>query len=462
MVGRHSRRLVPAFAAAVLAALTAPLLASAAGYSQTAEFAASNGATTDSFGYASALAGDGLTAVVGAPFLNSAAGEAYVFTPSGTTWAQQSTLLGGDTASTDLFGSAAAISSDGTLALIGAPGKSSGTGAVYFFTRTGTTWTQLKELTGSAAATGFGVSVALSSDGSTALVGANLAGSSAGTAYVYARSGSTWNLQQQLAPTTASVAGDQFGESVSLSGDGSTALVGAPGTFPFTVPGTAYAFTRTGTTWTQHQKLGETSPANGDSFGYSVSVSRDGSTAIVGADGVSTGAGAAYVYTTGLTWTQQAKLAPADPASGDQFGEAVTVAGDGNTAVVGAPQKSTFTGAAYVFGRSGSTWTQAQKLTASDANVDRMFGRSVSASMDGSTLLIGNDSKATAGAAYVFALPVPPSPASPTPTGAVMPAMPDAGAGPGTAALPASALIGGGLAVLLLGALAWRRRSTVP
>ncbi len=379
-----------------------------------------------------------------------------MFTPSGTTWSQQAGLVASDGAATDTFGTAVALSNNGSIALIGAPGKTATTGAAYFFSRSGSTWSQAQELPGTATS-GFGVSVSLSSDGSTALVGANLAGSSAGTAYVYAFTGGTWSLQQQLTPTVASAAGDQFGDSVSLSSDGNTALVGAQDAS--TGAGTAYVFTRSGTTWTQHQQLTAASPAAGDMFGSSVSLSADASTALIGADGTSTGKGTACVFANGTTWTQQAQLSAADGATGDQFGGSVSLDSNGNTAVIGAPQRSSLTGAAYVFGRSGTTWTQAQELTASDAAADHLFGKSVATSSDGATILIGEDSKSTAGAGYFFATTTA-SP-SPSPTAAVLPAVPPTGVADGSE-LSGLALLGGGLAMLLIGAVAWRRRTTLP
>jgi FG-GAP repeat len=451
------RTLLLACGAAVLAGLVVvPPAIYASGYTQSSEVVASNGSATDTFGYAVALAGGGSTALVGAPFINGLTGEAYAFTPSGTTWSQQAGLVAGDGALTDTFGSAVALSNSGSIALIGAPGKSAATGAAYFDSRSGSTWTQAQELPGTAAS-GFGVSVSLSSDGSTALVGANLAGTSAGAAYVYEFSGGTWSLQQQLTPTVASAAGDQFGDSVSLSSDGSTALVGAPDAS--TAAGTAYVFTRSGTTWTQQQQINAAIPAGGDMFGSSVSLSGDATTALIGTDGAGTNKGTAYVFTHGATWTQQAQISAADGATGDQFGASVSLDGNGNTAVVGAPQRSSLSGAAYIFSRSGTTWTQAQELTAGDAAADHLFGKSVATSTDGNTILIGEDSKSTAGAAYFFVAPTA-SP-SPSPTASVLPAVPPTGAAGGSE-LPGVALVGGGLALLLFGAVAWRRRSTLP
>jgi hypothetical protein len=169
-----------------------------------------------------------------------------VFTRSGTAWTQQQELTAADAAAGDRFGDSVALSSDGSTALIGADAKASAAGAAYVFTRSGTTWTQQRELTASADATGddLGVSVALSGDGGIALVGAAGTTSATGAAYVFSRSGTTWTRQQRLAASDGA-AGDRFGSSAALSSDGSTALIGAP--TRNSSAGAVYAFTRAGT-----------------------------------------------------------------------------------------------------------------------------------------------------------------------------------------------------------------------
>ena len=153
------------------------------------------------------------------------------------------------------------------------------------------------------------------------------------------------------------------------------------------------------------------------SFGYSVSLSADGNTALIGAYGATVGAnayqGAAYVFViSGGTWSQQQKLTASDGAAGDYFGCSVSLSGDGNTALIGANAATvganTYQGAAYVFVISGGTWSQQQKLTASDGAAYDQFGCSVSLSADGNTALIGAwatvGANAYQGAAYVFVI----------------------------------------------------------
>jgi hypothetical protein len=225
--------------------------------------------------------------------------------------------------------------------VIGAYGKNSNTGAAYVFTGSGSTWTQRAELTAADGAAGgyFGYSVALS--GSTAVVGAPGKNTGTGAAYVYAGSGSRWPQQAELTAsdpfTTA-----YFGWSVALSG--SVAVVGAPGFYNYT--GTAYVYTGTGSSWPQRAELTAAGSAQGDKFGLSVAIA--GTTAVIGAPLNNGGAGAAYVYAgSGSSWLQQAELTAADAAPGDHFGNSVALST--STLVAGAPGKNSNTGAAYVF-----------------------------------------------------------------------------------------------------------------
>src|SRR5208283_891641 len=131
------------------------------------------------------------TALVGADGNNSSQGAAYVFTLSGTTWSQQQELTASDGTANDFFGTSIAMSADGGTALIGAKGNNAGQGAAYVFTLSGATWLQQQELTASGGAAGdqFGVSLALNADGSTALTGADLNNSGQGAAYAYGIAG---------------------------------------------------------------------------------------------------------------------------------------------------------------------------------------------------------------------------------------------------------------------------------
>ena len=309
-------------------------------------------------------------------------------------------------AKTDFFGCAVAV--DGDTAFIGAPGSNSYNGSVYVFTRTGTTWTQQQILTASDSGVVdcFGVRIALQED--TALIGADdeVSWDSSGAVYVFTRTGTTWTQQQKLTPSDGA-AGDLFSVSTALNGD--TALIGAPWDDDNgNVSGSAYIFTRSGTTWTQQAKLLEPDGAAGHYFGLYASL--DGDTALIGrwVDGYSTNdTGSAYVFTrTGITWTQQAELLGSDSAPGDSFGASVSLVGD--TALVGAPNdddNGDYSGSVFVFTRTGTTWTQQAKLLASDGTHWAWFGCHLS--LDGDTALIGaaDDYKphgAGSGSAYIF------------------------------------------------------------
>jgi MYXO-CTERM domain-containing protein len=331
-------------------------------WSQQQELTASDAAKGDGFGQSVAVSGTIVVVgapyhTVGG---HSEAGAAYVFVQSGTTWSQQQELTAGDAAASDAFGNSVAVS--GTTAVVGAPfheaNGHSESGAAYVFTQAGTTWSQQQELTAGDGATAdlFGFSVAVS--GSIALVGAyqHTVGTtvSAGAAYVWVQSGTTWSTQQELTASDGAIS-DFFGYSVSVSG--TTAIVGAlqhnVGTF--VSAGAAYVWTQSGTTWTQQAELTASDGAADDLFGYSVAVSAG--TVIVGAlqheVGTNAQAGSAYAFTrSGTTWTQQQELTASDGAAEDLFGSSVAASGD--LVIVGAPQHEVGAlaqaGAAYVLG----------------------------------------------------------------------------------------------------------------
>jgi hypothetical protein len=313
---------------------------------------------------------------------------------------QGSKLSASDETGLGVFGWSVALSSDGSTALVGGYGDNGGLGAAWVFTRSGSTWTQQgSKLTASdeAGPGDFGGSVALSSDGSTALIGGGV-DNNVGAAWVFTRSGSTWT--QQGAKLTVSDSAGDFGGSVALSSDGSTALIGDG----FGVGG-AWAFTRLGSTWTQQGAKLTASDEIGSfgMFGASVALSSDGSTALIGGVADNGGVGAAWVFTrSGSTWTQQgSKLTASDETGLGGFGVSVALSSDGSTALIGGDNGGV--GAAWVFTRSGSTWAQqGSKLTASDETGPGEFGGSVALSSDGSTALIGGSVDNNLGAAWVF------------------------------------------------------------
>jgi hypothetical protein len=298
---------------------------------------AGNGASGDQFGYAVAISGN--TALVGAGGKSNGQGAAYVFTRSGTTWAQQAQLTSSDGAASDCFGCSVAVA--GTSAFIGAPGKLGNTGAAYAFTNAGTTWSQSSEFGGQTSEGYFGFSVAISSDAATAVAGEFGANSSQGSAYVFGQSGGSWS---QSAVVTASDgdAGDNFGYAVAASPG--AILVGA---YANGGKGAAYYFAGSGTSWVQQSKLVASDGASNDYFGYAVALS--GTTAVIGAyeKSVTGGPGEAYVFTSsGSAWSQQVVLPPIGTYSG------YAVAASGTTAVVGA--LADYSGVAGIYGQAAT------------------------------------------------------------------------------------------------------------
>ena len=387
---------------------------------QQAKIQASDAENQDFFGHSVSISGDGNTAIVGAYQEDATAtdaGSAYIFTRSGTIWSQQAKIQASDAEATDHFGYSVSISSDGDTAIVGARYEdTTGTdaGSAYIFTRSGTTWSQQAKIQASDAQASdqFGFSVSISSDGNTAIVGAraeDTTGSNAGSAYIFTRSGTTWSQEAKIQASDAQT-NDYFGQSVSISSDGNTAIVAA---YQEDTTGSAYIFTRSGSTWSQQAKIQASDAEASDFFGWSVSISSDGNTAIVGAYGEDTtasSAGSAYIFTrSGSTWSQQAKIQASDAEETDFFGWKVSISSDGNTAIVAAVYEDTggaSAGSAYIFTRSGSTWSQRDKIQASDPEANDQFGSSVSISSDGNTAIVGalgeDTTASSAGSAYIF------------------------------------------------------------
>ena len=313
---------------------------------------ASDGAGTDNLGWSSAIDGD--TAVTSARNAGGA-GAAYVFTRSGSTWTEQQKLTASDPEVNDHFGQSVAISGDTVICSANDEDTGGGSaGAAYIFTRSGSTWTQQAKIQAADAEEGdhFGWSVGI--DGDTVVVSAyreSTGGSQTGAVYIFTRSGSTWTQQAKIQASDIETSGDEFGFSVAISGD--TVVVGARlDETGGSNAGSAYILTRSGSTWTQQAKIQASDAEENDFFGWSVGI--DGDTVVVSAAYEDTGAlnaGSAYIFTRdGSTWTQQAKIQAADAAASDEFGYSVGI--DGTTVIVGARYEDTGgnnVGAAYIF-----------------------------------------------------------------------------------------------------------------
>lgn len=442
---------------------------------------ASNTATNDYLGWSVSLSDDGNTMAVGARQRSSNAGAAYIFIRTGTTWSQQAFITASNTNGSDFFSNGLSLSGDGNTLAVGAFGEESSaigingneadnsasdSGAVYVFTRTGTTWSQEAYIKASNAEADddFGWSVALSYDGNTLAVGARAEASNAngvngdqtnnsslnsGASYIFTRVGTTWSQEAYLKASNTSFF-IFFGHSVALSDDGNTLAVGA--NFESTTvsqSGAVYVFTRSGTTWSQEAFLKASNPGNGYTFGDSVSFSSDGNIMAVGAmregsatngiDGDQTdtsayGTGAVYLFSrSGTTWTQTVYFKASNSGANYNFGNSISLSNNGNALLVGSNREAsnatgvngdqnntsaTNSGAAYIFINDGSVWTQHAYLKAPNTNGSDRFGTGISISGTGELLAVGaysersnatgingdqtNNSLLNAGAVYVY------------------------------------------------------------
>jgi hypothetical protein len=381
------------------------------------------------------MSADGTTALVGAA-ADSGAGAAYIFHVSGegswaTTTKPTATLTSGGSGF-DQFGGSVALSGDGTTALVGAPTVSSG-GAAYVFHVAGEgSWSSSSTPTAVLTNSGGGAhdqlanSVALSGDGTTALVGAPSSTPGAGAADVFNVAGeASWastSTPTAVLTYSGGAAGDGFGYAVAMSHDGTTALVSAP--FVSSRTGAAYVFHVASegswsSTSTPTAILTNSTGGQEDGFGLSVAVSSDGTTALIGAYGVYSYSGAAYVFhVTGEgSWSDSsapaATLTSSTGAAYDYFGYRVAMSAGGTTALIGAFGVSSATGTAYLFHVPGEgSWSSSSAPTATLANshgvANDFFGRSAAISADGTTALVGAyGASSAAGAAYIFHFPPP-------------------------------------------------------
>ncbi|MCX6592520.1 MAG: hypothetical protein NTZ56_13440 [Acidobacteria bacterium] len=415
-------------------------------WTQQAYLKASNTDPGDNFGYSVAISGNtivvgalsesgGATGVNGNAANNGAAqsGAAYVFVRSGSTWTQQAYLKASNTEAGDNFGVSVGI--DGDTAVVGAQAESSNA--------TGVNGNQ-----------------------------ANNSAAGSGAVYVFVRSGTTWTQQAYLKASNAE-ASDNFGNAVAISGDtiltgaqseasNATGANGNQANNAAAAAGAAYVFVRSGTTWTQQAYLKASNAEASDAFGYAVAIAGD--TAVIAAQNESSNAtgvnanqanngasqaGAAYVFVrSGSTWAQQAYLKASNTEAADKFGSSVAIYGD--MVAVGASQERsnatglngdqtnnslTAAGAVYLFVRAGAAWTQQAYLKASNTRSDQ-FGVAVAVSAD--LVVVGAYSETSSatgvngdqfdycgpdsGAVYVFdAPPLPPSTSDITVSPAVVP-----------------------------------------
>jgi hypothetical protein len=492
--------------------------------SEASDHFACGGSLPGHIGNAIAVSGDGRTVAVGAPHESSAArgingsqddnslynsGAVYVYVRRGDAWTQQAYIKASNAGGSDMFGLSLALSRDGNTLAVAAPweaGASTGVnenqnddsipqaGAVYVFTRAGNTWSQHSYI--KASNTGrkgvgddiegdqFGFSISLSGDGSTLAVGAvgedsNATGingvqtddsaSGSGAVYVFTKTRNTW-AQQAYLKSSNSEAADLFGYGVGLSDDGNALAVAGydedgsgkginpPNDNGGNGTGAIYAFDRRGGAWRQTGYFKGSRSQRNDALGFAVAISGDGNTIAAGTGDESClngginpsgcdvdtfpahlaagSAGAAYVWArSGDTWVEQAFIKASNPALEDWFGVRLALNGDGSRLLVGAALEDSAAkgvngrqdddsaedaGAAYLYSRTGTTWSQLAYVKASNTDAYDEFGISVAISQDGRTAAAGarmessaargvngnqNDNEAgQSGAAYVFAI----------------------------------------------------------
>jgi hypothetical protein len=399
-----------------------------AGWDAGTKIQASDKQQSDYFGWSVSMSSDGTRVIVGAYSEDTggdATGAAYIFALSGGSWSQEAKIQSSDIQASDYFGYRVSMSGDGTKVIVGANQESTGAtyaGAAYIFAYSSGSWSQEAKIQASdkQADDEFGQSVSMSSDGTKVIVGAwqeDTGGSNAGAAYIFALSGGSWDTGTKIQASDKQDS-DRFGYKVSMNSDGTKVIVGAwQDDTGGSNAGAAYIFALSGGSWSQQAKIQASDKQAHDYFGYSVSMSSDGTKVIVGAFAEDTGggsAGSAYIFAlSGGSWSQQAKIQASDPEANDRFGRSVSMNSDGTKVIVGAwleDTGGTNAGAAYIFAYSSGSWSQQQKIQASDKQADDYFGQSVSMSGDGTKVIVGADREDTgatnAGAAYIFESPL--------------------------------------------------------
>jgi len=365
-----------------------------------------------------AISADGNTAIVGGYTDNGSIGAVWVYTRSGGVWSQQGAkLVGTGAVGTATQGISVALSADGNTAIVGGSEDNSNVGAAWVWTRSAGVWSQQGAKlvgTGAVGTPEQGYSVAISADGNTAIVGGWVDNGFAGAAWVWTRSGGVWSQQGAKLVGSGAVGGNVHqGISVSLSADGNTAIVG--GNADNGWAGAVWVWTRSAGVWSQQgAKLvgtGAVGGSPGQEQGYSVALSADGNTAMECGPFDGGSVGAAWVWTrSGSVWSQQgAKLVGTGAVGAPDQGWSLALSEDGNTAAVGGYGDNGYVGAVWVWTRSGGVWSQqGAKLVGTGAAGSAEQGVSVRLSGDGLTAIVGGYAdNGNSGAAWVFIDPTP-------------------------------------------------------
>jgi len=376
-------------------------------------------------GIAVDISADGNTLIVGGSQDNptndghgTAKGAVWIYTRTNGIWQQMGTkLVAGGNIGNACFGFSVAISADGKTALVGGDTDNNFIGATWVFVRVGSTWVQQAKLVGTGHVGSYpeqGWSVTLSADGNTAVIGGpgdgNPSGNhTPGAIWVFTRTGNTWIQQGLKLVGTGSTGPAEQGLSVKISADGNTIAEG--GSIDNKTRGAAWVFTRSGGTWVQQRpKIVGTGYAGPQSAqGSSVGLSADGNTLIVGGSLDNSQLGAAWIFTrSGSIWTQQGnKLVGTGGPNSAMQGQSVSLSADGNTAIVGGPYFSGV-GSSWIFTRSGGVWSQQGAELLGSGSVGRSAqGQSVALSANGNYAVIGGKGdNINVGAAWIFASPL--------------------------------------------------------
>ncbi len=379
-----------------------------------------------------AISADGNTAIIGGYPDDNQTGAAWIFTRNNGVWTQQGNkLVGSGAVGKAQQGSSVAINADGNTVLIGGQSDSSGVGAVWVFTRSNGVWTQQgKKLVGSGwqgSASLQGAAVSLSADGNTALIGGfydnNYQGTGRGAAWIFTRNDGNWKQQGSKLVVNDNIGPASFGEFVSLSADGNTAICG--GSTDNNNTGAAWVFIRNNGQWSQQgNKLivnGITSPGGNQLSIGAVALNADGNTAIIGGIYDNNYLGASWIFTrTNGIWTQQGNKLVGTGSVQNPYvfqGGSVALSADGNIALSGANGDNNSVGAAWLFIRSGNSWSQPIGKLVGSGYVGSPNQAGVCISSDGSTALIsGSQDNNNQGAVWVFEAQISPSITSFTPT----------------------------------------------
>lgn len=418
-------------------------------------FSGVNTQGNDLLGRSVALSSDGKTLAVGAPHEDSSAtgingdegnsgkedsGAVFVFTRSADAWVKQAFIKASNSDPLDYFGSSVALSSDGNTLAVGAYGEDSAAplingnelnndlgkaGAVYLFRRSGVQWSQEAYVKSYDPGVDdrFGAAVALSGDGETLAVGAfryTATITNGGAVDVFVRVGGSWQHHQHLVPNYGSYA--FYGRSVALSNNGDVMAIGATGVNSDQGKVFVLSPSTSGLSWVNQGAVIASNPGAGDQFGMSIDLSGNGLTLAVGApyeDGnQSSDDGAAYLFARSAgswDWSEVEKIKASNADSSDHFGASLALSRDGKSLVIGASGEDgagagingnetsngmTYAGAAYLFSRSGSDWSQEAYLKSSSVGSWDFFGSSVAIGSDGDTLAVG--SEGIANKAYLY------------------------------------------------------------